>query len=57
MAATIITADSKKQAIREAKKLRSEGREVKIFERSGIYTQPGVGIVGYVSYEVHEDLF
>lgn len=45
---------TKKQAIQLAKKLRAEGKTVKVFERSGIYTKPGRGIVPFVEYFVVE---
>lgn len=45
---------TKKQAIQLAKKLRSEGKVVKVYERSGVYTQPGRGIVPFVEYFIVE---
>lgn len=41
---------TKKQAIQEAKALRATGKTVKVFCRSGVYTQPGRGIVPFVEY-------
>ncbi len=43
---------TKKQAFRLARKLRREGTPVKVYLRSGVYTQPGVGIVSFAHYEV-----
>ena len=43
---------TKKEAFELARKLRSEGRTVKILRHTGIYTQPGRGVVGYDYYTV-----
>lgn len=50
----VVEMSSKKQAFAAARKLRAEGKVVKVFRRSGTYTQPGRGIVAFVSYEVRE---
>lgn len=44
----------KRRAIFRARELRAQGKNVKVFRRSGVYTQPGRGIVPFVSYEVKE---
>lgn len=36
----------------EARRLRAEGKVVKIFEHSNVYTQPGRGIAVSIEYEV-----
>lgn len=36
----------------EARRLRAEGKTVKIFEHSTVYTQPGKGIAVSIEYEV-----
>lgn len=43
---------TKKQAIKELRTRREKGEPVKLYRRSGVYTQPGRGIVAFVSYEV-----
>lgn len=43
---------TKQQAIQLAKTLRKQGKQVKVYCRSGIYTQPGRGIVSFVEYFV-----
>lgn len=43
---------TKKEAIKLARKLRAEGKNVKAYCRSGVYTQPGRGIVAFVEYFV-----
>lgn len=43
---------TKKQAIQEAKARRAAGETVKVFCRSGIYTQPGRGIATFCHYFV-----
>lgn len=45
---------TKSQAIRLAKKLRAEGRNVKVFCESGIYTQPGRGLSTFSHYFVRD---
>lgn len=41
---------TKKQVFAEARRLRAEGHVVKVFCRSGTYTQPGRGIVAFEHY-------
>lgn len=43
---------TKKAALTEARRLRAEGKVVKVFHHSGIYTQPGRGIASYSYYSV-----
>lgn len=43
---------TKKAALTEARRLRAEGKTVKVFMHSGIYTQPGKGIASYCYYSV-----
>lgn len=43
---------TKKQAFQEAKAQRAAGKNVKVVHVSGVYTQPGRGIVAYSHYEV-----
>lgn len=43
---------TKSAAIAEAKARRANGETVKVVRRSGVFTQPGRGIVGFVSFEV-----
>ena len=43
---------TKKQALQEAKARRAAGETVKVFCRSGVYTQPGRGIVPFCEYFV-----
>ena len=43
---------TKKQALAEALKIRAAGGKAKVMYRSGVYTQPGRGIVAYVEYFV-----
>lgn len=41
-----------RQAKAQAKALRAAGKVVKIFKSSGVYTQPGRGIVAFETYYV-----
>ncbi len=43
---------TKSEAIKVLKAARAAGKAVKLYRRSGVYTQPGRGIVAFVSYEV-----
>lgn len=43
---------TKQEAIKEAKSRRAKGESVKVVRRSGVYTQPGRGVVAYVTFEV-----
>lgn len=43
---------TKKQAIQEAKARRAAGEAVKVFCHSGVYTQPGKGVVTFCNYFV-----
>jgi hypothetical protein len=43
---------TKKEAILKANEMRSAGRCVKVVRVSGVYTQPGRGLIGYSHYEV-----
>lgn len=46
---------TKQQAIKEARRLRAEGKSAKVMCRSGVYTQPGRGVVPFVEYFVQVD--
>lgn len=43
---------TKREAIRKAQQLRAEGKNAKVFCRSGVYTRPGLGIVPFIEYFV-----
>jgi len=45
---------SKAAALAEAKKLRAEGKTVKVYKEAGVRTVPGKGITPYVTYFVKE---
>lgn len=45
---------SKRQALAEARRLRALGRVVKVMCRSGVYCQPGRGLVAFCTYYVRE---
>ena len=47
-----MTYPAKKQALSAARKLRAEGKTVKVFEHSTTYTQPGRGLTVAIHYEV-----
>lgn len=44
--------NTRTEALRQARALRDQGAECKIFRRAGTYTQPGRGIVSFVEYRV-----
>lgn len=44
---------SKSEAIKVANELRSQGNQVKIYRRSGVYTQPGRGLVPFVEFQLY----
>ena len=41
---------SKKLALKHLKELRAQGKTVKLFRNSGVYTQPGKGIVSFCNF-------
>jgi hypothetical protein len=43
---------TKKQAIKLARELRTQGKTVKVFKVQGVYTVPGKGIEAFSYYEV-----
>lgn len=43
---------TRKQALAALKQARIANGAVKLYRTSGIYTQPGRGIVSFVSYEI-----
>jgi hypothetical protein len=43
---------TKAQALKQARRLRAEGKTVKVFEHAAVYTQPGRGLAVAISYEV-----
>ena len=43
---------TKKEAFTLARELRAQGNKVRILKHEGVYTQPGVGMVGYIYYSV-----
>lgn len=45
---------TKAAALKAARKLRSQGKTVKVFHHSGVYTQPGRGLASYDYYTVQE---
>ena len=45
---------SKAAAIKLAKDLRAQGKVATVLRTAGVYTQPGRGIVAFVTYSVRE---